>query len=117
MIKKIIPIIIILAGILLGILCFGIKTETIENEPVAGVESIKIGDKSLTAIEYTALKTELTAKIDNRKTKPLTNLEADDWKSVVDIEIKKCNGWTLKDVGDKNIIDKLNEKLKLGKCI
>lgn len=118
MVKTIIPIIVILTSLLLGILYFGIKTESVVEEPiVSGIESIVIGDKTLTTIEYTALKTKLAAKVDGRKIKLLTDVEADNWKSVVDIEIKKCGTWILTDVNEKNIIDKLNEKLKSDKCI
>ena len=59
----------------------------------------------------------LTDKVDNRKIELLSSKDANDWEKLVDAEIKKCDTWTLTNVTQENIIDKLNEKLKSGKCI
>ena len=52
----------------------------------------------------------------NRKTIPITYDDGQDWIAVVNYEVEKCKNWTLKDVTETNLVNQLNEKLKLKIC-
>lgn len=86
---------------------------TIDKRPDKGVI---LRDKVYTDVSYETYKTNIATKITNNKTKPVDFSEGEDWKDIVKIEIKKCGTWTLTDVTTDNLIEKLNDKLKSGKC-
>ena len=74
--------------------------------------SIKINDKNLTLKQYNDLKTLVISKFE---TKNLTYNDGEDWKAIVNKEIKKCEGWEIKNIKN-DLLEKLNQKLKTSVC-
>jgi len=78
-------------------------------KPIPIPVPIKIAGDTLTAVEYTALKTNIKARVTDMARKNLTLKERDQWIGVVSRELKNCQ---LKDVTEANLIEKLNSCIK-----
>ena len=106
---KILTIIILILGFTVVVFVFKIiKAESVEI--MANTEMIN--GKTYTTAEYVELKTAITGKFD---AKTLNFDEGEDWKAVVDNEIKKCGSWILTKVNN-DLLEQLNSRLKSGKC-
>jgi len=86
-------------------------------KPIGGIDlepleqKITILDKQYTATEYDVLKTDVIAKMANRKTIKLT---MDDYQKWIEITKNECSSYRLTNVDQDNLVDRINAYIQNG---
>ena len=80
------------------------------------VPSVHLYDQEFTLNQYDQIKPIFADLMKHRGKETLSFAQAEIWKDIAAREMKKCGGWNLVGVTDRNIIDKMNEKIINNTC-